>query len=73
MVFYVLINTDISDEEIEKDISKVIPKDVKFEYQSVYGVFDGVIKIYDKKNSREIGENIKKLPKINSTMILTIA
>jgi len=73
MVFYVLINTDISDEEIEKDISKVIPKDVKFEYQSVYGVFDGVIKIYDKKNSREITENIKKLPKINSTMILTIA
>ncbi len=74
MVFYVLINTDISDEQIEKDISKIIPKDVKFEYQSVYGVFDAILKIYDSRESQmKIVTNIKNMPKIQSTMILTIA
>lgn len=72
MVFYVLINTDNSN-EIEKDISKVIPKGVKFEYETVFGVFDGVLKIYDNDTHREIINNIKSLTKIHSTMILSIA
>lgn len=71
MTFYVLINTD-NEERIQKELSKVL-KDVKFEYESVYGVYDGVLKIYGKNNNlREIADKIKTLPKIHSTMILTV-
>jgi len=71
LTFYVLINTD-NEERIQKELSKVL-KDVKFEYESVYGVYDGVLKIYGKNNNlREIADKIKTLPKIHSTMILTV-
>ena len=73
MVFFILINCDNYSNEIEKDIGKILPKDVKFEFQSVYGVYDGVLKIYMNDNMREISEKIKTLPKIHSTMVLSIA
>lgn len=73
MTFYVLINSDNYSDQIEKDITKILAKNVKLEFESVYGVYDGVIKIYgSNENVREIADKIKSLPKIHSVMILTL-
>jgi len=80
MVFFILINCDNYSDEIEKDISKVLAKGVKHTFQSVYGVYDGVLKIEQnfndgdtKQGAREIAEKIRSLSKIHSTMVLTVS
>lgn len=74
VLFYVLINSDNYSDQIEKDIRKILSKSVKHEFQSVYGVYDGIIKIHDKNEKvREIADKIKSLPKIHSVMVLTVS
>jgi len=74
MTFYVLINCDNYSDQIEKDIKKILAKNVKHEYQSVYGVYDGIIKINGTNEGiREIADKIKSLPKIHSVMVLTVS
>ena len=72
MTFYILINVDNYSEQLEKDITKALPNGVKHEYQSVYGVFDGIIKIFGKENVREISDKIRNISKIHSIMVLTV-
>ena len=80
MVFFILINCDNYSDEIAKDISKVLSKGIKHHFESVYGVYDGVLKIEQSFNdgetkigAREIAEKIRSLPKIHSTMVLTVS
>lgn len=77
MVFFILINCDNYSDQIEKDISKILPKDVKHTFESVYGVYDGVLKIEgidkSKDNAREIVNKIKTLPKIHTATVLTVS
>ena len=73
MVYYILINSDNYSDQIEKDITKILAKGIKHEYQSVYGVYDGILKVHDSNDKiREIADKIKSLPKIHSTMVLTV-
>jgi len=72
MVFYILINVDNYSEQLEKEITKALPNGVKYEFQNVYGVFDGIIKIFGKENVREISDKIKNISKIHSIMVLTV-
>jgi len=81
MVFFILITCDTYSDLIGKEISKVLPKGVKHEFQSVYGVYDAVLRIEDDSNNtddskdlyREIATRIKTLPKVHTTMVLTVA
>jgi len=71
--FFVLINSDLGADKIEKDIGKIINKGVNYQFLKVYGVYDAVLKINDnKENARELAEKIKKVSKVQSTMILTV-
>lgn len=72
--YYLLINSDNYSDQIEKDITKILSKNVKHEFQSVYGVYDGIITIHGKNDSiRQIADKIKSLPKIHSVMVLTVS
>ncbi len=73
-VFYVLINSDVGADRIEKDLMKIVKKGAKFEFQKVYGVYDAVLKINDNSESaRDLQDKVKAIPKIESVMILTVA
>jgi hypothetical protein len=73
-VFYVLINSDVGADRIEKDLTKIVKKGAKFEFQKVYGVYDAVLKINDKSESaRDLQEKVKSIAKVESVMILTVA
>ena len=73
-VFYVLINSDIGSDRIEKDLTKIVRKGAKFEFQKVYGVYDAVLKIVDDKESaRDLQEKVKSIAKVESVMILSVA
>jgi len=41
----VLINCDTGQEKLEKEILNVLPKDIKHEFHSVYGVYDLILEI----------------------------
>lgn len=74
-IFYVLINSDVGADQIEKDIVKVMSKGIEYEFKKVYGVYDAVLKIVDKKetlNPRDLQDKVKTVSKIQSTMILTV-
>ena len=73
-LFFVLINNDLgADKDIRKHVEKLIDKNKHFEFTTVYGVYDAVLRINDKKeNARELAEKIKLIPKVQSTMILTV-
>ena len=72
-LFYVLINSDVGADRIEKDIAKVVKKGTAYEFQRVYGVYDAVLKINDKgENARDLQDRVKQISKVQSTMILTV-
>ena len=73
-LFFVLINSDLGGEkEIEKEIKKILHKDIDFEYVACYGVYDAVIKINDKnEDPRSLQDKLKTIPKVHSIMILTV-
>ena len=72
-IFFVLINSDIASEKLEKDIGKVLNKSAKFEFINCYGVYDAVLKVTDKNEApRDLSEKIKHVNKVQSTMILTV-
>lgn len=70
--FVVLINSDVDSEQIEKHITKVLTKEIKHEFVRVYGVFDLILKIHDVNEIGEFADKIKSMPKIHTSMILTI-
>lgn len=73
-VFYVLINSDIGADRIEKDIMKIVKKGADFEFKKVYGVYDAVLKIDDNSESaRDLQDKVKAVSKVESVMILTVA
>jgi len=72
-LFYVLINSDVGADRIEKDIAKVVKKGIKYEFKKVYGVYDAVLKINDSdENARDLQDKVKGITKVQSTMILTV-
>lgn len=72
-LFYVLINSDVGADRIEKDIAKIVSKGTDFEFKKVYGVYDAVLKINDKnENARDLQDKVKSVAKVQSTMILTV-
>ena len=81
-MFYILINCDNYSDQIEKDITKVLGKSIKHHFESVYGVYDAVLRIDipnspnsddTKQGARQIAEKIRSLSKIHSTMVLTVS
>lgn len=77
--FYILVTCDNYSDLIDKDVKKILPKDVKYEFESTYGVYDAVLKIEMKsggnmkQNGREIAEKIKSLSKVHTTMVLNVS
>jgi DNA-binding Lrp family transcriptional regulator len=74
---YVLLNSDLgSDESIINEVKQVLAdKDVKFEVQGVYGVYDIILKLSsnDAENLRSIITNkIRKIGKIQSTLTMMV-
>ncbi len=74
---YVLLNSDLgSDESIINEVKQVLAdKDVKFEVQGVYGVYDIILKLSsnDAENLRSIITNkIRKIDKIQSTLTMMV-
>lgn len=75
---YILINSDLgSDVEIIKKIKAILDneKDVQYEVQGVYGVYDIIVKITS--NSMEklrgiITNNIRKIDKVYSTLTMMV-
>ncbi|MEO9276840.1 MAG: Lrp/AsnC ligand binding domain-containing protein [Nitrososphaera sp.] len=75
---YILINSDLgSDVEIIKKIKEILDKekDVQYEVQGVYGVYDIIVKI--SSNSMEklrgiITNNIRKIDKVYSTLTMMV-
>lgn len=72
-IFYVLINSDIASDKLEKQIAHVLGKDAKYEFINCYGVYDAVIKVTDKNESpRDLNDKIRNVNKVQSTMVLTV-
>ncbi len=75
---YILINSDLgSDVEIIKKIKEILDKekDVQYEVQGVYGVYDIIVKITS--NSMEklrgiITNNIRRIDKVYSTLTMMV-
>jgi DNA-binding Lrp family transcriptional regulator len=75
---YILINSDLgSDVEIIKKIKEILDKekDVQYEVQGVYVVYDIIVKI--SSNSMEklrgiITNNIRKIDKVYSTLTMMV-
>ncbi len=75
---YILINSDLgSDVEIIKKIKEILDKEkeVQYEVQGVYGVYDIIVKITS--NSMEklrgiITNNIRKIDKVYSTLTMMV-
>lgn len=67
-----MINCDDS-ADIEKQIVKVLDKGIKYEFERTYGVYDGVLKVYNlKENVRDLTNRIKST-KIHCAMVLALA
>jgi adenylyl- and sulfurtransferase ThiI len=72
-LFFVLINSDLGGKDIlEKEIKNALHK-VDIEYISTYGVYDALVKINDKnEDPRSLHDKLKTIPKVHSTLILTV-
>jgi len=72
-LFYILINSDLGSEKvISKEIEKKLDKSTKYEFVNVYGVYDIVLKINENTNARELQDKLRNIPKVHSTLILTV-
>lgn len=75
---YILINSDLgSDVEIIKKIKEILDKekDVKYEVQGVYGVYDIIVKITSDSMEKLRGiitNNIRKIDKVYSTLTMMV-
>lgn len=75
---YILINSDLgSDVEIIKKIKEILDKekDVQYEVQGVYGVYDIIIKITSSSMDKLRGiitNNIRKIDKVYSTLTMMV-
>ena len=77
-IAYVLINSDLgSDESIIKKLKDILSaeKDVKFEIQGVYGIYDIILKLTSSNTERLrsiITFKIRKIIQIQSTLTMTV-
>ena len=77
-IAYVLINSDLgTDESIIKKLKDILSaeKDVKFEIQGVYGVYDIILKLTSSNTERLrsiITFKIRKIIQVQSTLTMTV-
>ena len=77
-IAYVLINSDLgTDESIIKKLKDILSaeKDVKFEIQGVYGVYDIILKLTSSNAERLrsiITFKIRKIIQVQSTLTMTV-
>lgn len=77
-IAYVLINSDLgTDESIIKKLKDILSaeKDVKFEIQGVYGIYDIILKLTSSNTERLrsiITFKIRKIPQVQSTLTMTV-
>tara|TARA_B100001245_G_scaffold15157_1_gene10189 strand:+ start:117 stop:377 length:261 start_codon:yes stop_codon:yes gene_type:complete len=77
-IAYVLINSDLgTDESIIKKLKDILSaeKDVKFEIQGVYGVYDIILKLTSSNTERLrsiITFKIRKITQVQSTLTMTV-
>ena len=77
-IAYVLINSDLgTDESIIKKLKDILSaeKDVKFEIQGVYGIYDIILKLTSSNTERLrsiITFKIRKIIQVQSTMTMTV-
>jgi len=75
---YVLLNSDLgSDETIISKVKEILDneKDIKYEVQGVYGVYDIVLKVTsdNSENLRSvITHKIRKIDKVQSTLTMMV-
>ena len=75
---FILLNSDLgSDQEIITKIKEIlgVEKDIKFEVQGVYGIYDIVVKIETENpdHLRSIITNkIRKIDKVQSTLTMMV-
>ncbi len=75
---YILINSDLgSDVEIIKKIKEILDKekDVQYEVQGVYGVYDIIVKLTSNSMDKLRGiitNNIRKIDKVYSTLTMMV-
>lgn len=75
---YILINSDLgSDVEIIKKIKEILDKekDIKYEVQGVYGVYDIIVKLTSNSMDKLRGiitNNIRKIDKVYSTLTMMV-
>ena len=77
-IAYVLINSDLgADESIIKKLKDILSaeKDVKFEIQGVYGIYDIILKLTSSNAERLrsiITFKIRKIIQVQSTLTMTV-
>ena len=77
-IAYVLINSDLgTDESIIKKLKDILSaeKDVKFEIQGVYGIYDIILKLTSSNTERLrsiITFKIRKIIRVRSTLTMTV-
>ena len=77
-IAYVLINSDLgTDESIIKKLKDILSaeKDVKFEIQGVYGIYDIILKLTSSNAERLrsiITFKIRKIIQVQSTLTMTV-
>ncbi len=77
-IAYVLINSDLgTDESIIKKLKDILSaeKDVKFEIQGVYGIYDIILKLTSSNTERLrsiITFKIRKITQVQSTLTMTV-
>ncbi|MBP37074.1 MAG: transcriptional regulator [Candidatus Pelagibacter sp.] len=77
-IAYVLINSDLgTDESIIKKLKDILSaeKDVKFEIQGVYGIYDIILKLTSSNTERLrsiITFKIRKIIQVQSTLTMTV-
>ena len=75
---YILINSDLgTDESIIKKLKDILSaeKDVKFEIQGVYGIYDIILKLTSSNTERLrsiITFKIRKIIQVQSTLTMTV-
>ncbi len=77
-IAYVLINSDLgTDESIIKKLKDILSaeKDIKFEIQGVYGIYDIILKLTSSNTERLrsiITFKIRKIIQVQSTLTMTV-
>lgn len=64
-----LINCDTGQEKLEKEILKVLPKDIKHEFHNVYGVYDLILEIQGMNDLNELSDKMKSIQNISSIIL----